>query len=75
MPVAKQDRRSKRIHHEGDEGWNSMRCRNGTMSYFNASNLKGGIKRFALWPLRGETILPSVIGQIPEMRRRYPLSL
>ncbi len=41
MPVAKQDRRSKRIHREEHEKWNSMRCRNGTMNYFNATS--GGV--------------------------------
>jgi hypothetical protein len=69
---------SKRIHHEEDEEWNSMCCRSGTMSYFNATKLKSGIKRFARWllcALRGETTLPSVIDQMTKIRKRYPLFL
>ena len=48
------------------------------MSYFNVTKLESKVKRLARWPLcalHGETTLPSVIGQIPEMRSRYLLSL
>jgi len=57
MPVVKQDRRSKRIHHEGHEEWKQA----GLLLNFNVTKPKNGIKRFvllrALRVLRGETVL------------------
>jgi hypothetical protein len=41
----------------------------------NVAKLESKVKRFAPWPLRGETILPSVIDQMTKIRKRYPLFL
>jgi len=60
MPVVKQDRRSKRIHHEEHEGHEEWK-QAGLLLNFNVTKPKNGIKRFvllrALRVLRGETVL------------------
>jgi len=50
MPVVKQDRRSKRIHHEEQEGHEETEAgaKTGLLMNFTVTNLKSGTKRFVL---------------------------
>ena len=67
MPVAKQDRKSNRIHHEEHEGheeWNSigrqigLRLQIGLWMNFKAVKLERGINHFVVRLLRGESPVP-----------------